>query len=360
MSKVASKTQNGKRKTNIDPDDIVFIGVDVHKHSYSVAIYTCERGFVKDFVMEAEPWILITMLSPLKDRIRRVVYEAGPTGYTLARKLRAEGIRTDVVNSGKIPRPATEQTKTDRIDCRKLAEFAAKDMLEYIAIPVAQKDADRQISRLRDRTVQSIQKTKSRIKMFLLYNGIPEPEGLDNWSQEGIQSLQTIKLDPELRFNLDIQLEELSSAKARLKRINAQIVKMEKEQRYIQDSTNLRTIQGIGVITAMKILTEFVKPERFSNEREVAKFMGLSPQISQSGETSRNKGLSPSGNRRLRTCLVEAAWRWRNKDSRAAARYDTLRKNTGSSKKAIVGLARKLGIIMWRMITRGEPYRSIA
>jgi transposase len=357
MSKVASKTQNGKRKTNIDSDDIIFIGVDVHKNSYAVAIHTQKLGLVKDFVMDAEPWILVTMLEPLKKRIERVVYEAGPTGYSLARQLRSAGIRTSVVNSGKIPRPSTDQTKTDRIDCRKLAEFAAKDLLEYIAIPVVQQDVDRQLSRLRDQILQSVQKTKNRIKSFLLYNGIEEPEGLKRWTLESVKALKTMKLNPELRFNLDMRLEELSSTKEHLKKINARIIEMEKEERYIQNSTNLRTISGIGVITAMKVLMEFIQPERFSNEREVAKFMGLSPRLSESGTTTIHNGLSPSGNRRLRTCLVEAAWRWRNRDSRAAARYDVLRKNTGNPKKAIVGLARKLGVIMWRMITREEPYK---
>jgi len=360
MEKVTSQPKNSKSKINFASDERVFIGVDVHKHSYTVAFYTEKFGHGDAFVMDAKPLDLIRKLEPMKERIERVVYEAGLTGYGLVRQLRAAGIRADVVNSGKIPRPATEQTKTDRIDCRKLAEYAACGLLKYIGVPDEQQDVDRQLLRLRDVCVQSIQKTKVRIKSFLSYNGIKEPKGLENWSRDGVKSLKSLKLNPELRFNLDMQLGELGSAEARLKKINARIAEMEKEDRYAGNSANLRTITGIGVITAMKVLTEMFQPERFEKETEVAKMMGLSPRISQSGETRRNNGLSPSGNRRLRTCLIEAAWRWRRGDARAAARYDKLRKNTGSPNKAIVGVARKLGIIMWRMITRGEPYREVS
>ena len=88
--------------------------------------------------------------------------------------------------------------------------------------------------------------------------------------------------------------------------------------------------------------------------------IGLAPQVRQSGETRREGGLLKSGNARLRTVLVEAAWRWVRYDAAAANRYRRLVGNTGSGKKAIVAMARRLGVLLWRLSVRGEFYRSAA
>jgi transposase len=58
--------------------------------------------------------------------------------------------------------------------------------------------------------------------------------------------------------------------------------------------------------------------------------------------------------------LVEAAWRWVRYDGAAAGRYRQLVANTGSGKKAIVAMARRLGVLLWRLSVRGEPYRAVA
>lgn len=87
---------------------------------------------------------------------------------------------------------------------------------------------------------------------------------------------------------------------------------------------------------------------------------GLAPQVRQSGETRREGGLLKSGNARLRTVPVEAAWRWVAYDEAAARRYRQLVATTGSSKKAVVAMARRLGVLLWRLSVHGEPYRDVA
>ena len=120
------------------------------------------------------------------------------------------------------------------------------------------------------------------------------------------------------------------------------------------------SVPGVGVITAAAFRLELPEPERFDHEGQVARMAGLAPQVRQSGETRREGGLLKSGNARPRTVLVEAAWRWVAYDESAARRYRQLVANTGSSKKAIVGMARRLGVLLWRLSVRGEPYRAAA
>ena len=114
------------------------------------------------------------------------------------------------------------------------------------------------------------------------------------------------------------------------------------------------------MITAMTYRTELVAPERFTDGRQVARMLGLAPQIKESGETRQGGRLLKSGNARVRTVLVEAAWRWVAGDDTAAKRYRRLVANTGSANKAIVGMARRLGILLWRLSVKGELYRAAA
>lgn len=362
MTKTSVTRTNKERKLKLKllRGEKLYIGMDVHKHSYSVAFYGDKQGLVDTFVMDAKPYCAAKYFASFRKKIVRIVYEAGPTGYALVRVLREAGFTAEVIVTGKIPRPSTKETKTDRIDCRKLAEYAAKDMLHYVHVPDEQRDADRQLMRLRGQAMQSVQKIKTRIKSFLLYNTFDEPEGLERWSHASVLALRNLKLPPLLKFNLDSRLNELSFAESHLKSIKLEIQSLEKTDRYRVASSHLRMIPGIGLLTSMTVLTELIAPHRYRNEREVAKMAGLSPRISQSGEMRRDCGLSSAGNRRLRHFLIEAAWRWKAQDSRALARYDQLRKNTGSSQKAIVGVARKLMVIMWRMVTRNEGYHAAA
>ena len=89
----------------------------------------------------------------------------------------------------------------------------------------------------------------------------------------------------------------------------------------------------------MTFRLELPEPERFEHEGQVARMIGLAPQVRQSGQTRREGRLLKSGNARLRTVLVEAAWRWVARDEAAARRYRQLVANTGSGKKAIVAMA---------------------
>ena len=108
----------------------------------------------------------------------------------------------------------------------------------------------------------------------------------------------------------------------------------------------------------MTFRLELPGPERFDDAAQVARMLGLAPQVVQSGQTRRSGRLLKSGNARLRTALVESAWRWVARDESAARRYRQLVANTGSGKKAIVGMARRLAVLLWRMSVRGEPYRA--
>lgn len=113
----------------------------------------------------------------------------------------------------------------------------------------------------------------------------------------------------------------------------------------------------VGPVTAMTVRTETIAPRRFRDPRQVSAMQGLAPLVRSTGETRREGPLMKTGNTRLRTVLIEAAWRWVAGDPWARERFEQLVVNTGSRKKAVVAMARRLGIILWRINVTGEAYR---
>ncbi len=165
---------------------------------------------------------------------------------------------------------------------------------------------------------------------------------------------------PGLRSCLDLLLDEREHAEGEIARVGKSLEELAGAERHREVVRVLRSVPGVGLITAMTFRLELPEPGRFANAGQVARMIGLAPQVRQSGQSRREGGLLKSGNPRLRTVLVEAAWRWVRGDEAAAARYRKLVANTGSSQKAIVGMARRLGVLLWRLSVSGEEYRMIA
>jgi transposase len=364
MSNTKTRKLTLVRKPNepirLEPGDALHVGVDVHKASYSVALFSDRRGLIATWVQPARPEVLLERLRPLREGIAQVVYEAGPTGFTLARRLRAEGYNAQVIAPSKLLAPVGPEAKSDRLDCRRLAQLSAKSLLHPVRVPTEPEEADRQVLRLRELLVRKTHAVQSQIKSFLLQHGLDEPAGLARWSKKAVAALRGLVLLPELRFCLDLLLDELAHAQEQVRRVTVRLKELAEAERHRKATAVMTSVPGIGVVTAAAFRLELPEPERFDHEGQVARMTGLAPQVRQSGETRREGGLLKSGNARLRTVLVEAAWRWVRYDAAAADRYRRLVGNTGSGKKAIVAMARRLGVLLWRLSVRGEPYRTAA
>jgi transposase len=336
----------------------VHVGVDVHKATYSVAIYGGDRGLLATWTQPAEPEVLLGRLRPIRGQVAEVVYEAGPTGFTLARRLEAEGIAVLVIAPSQLLTPAGQEAKSDRIDCRRLAWMSQKGLLRPVYVPTEQQEADRQVMRLRERFVRKARTVQQQIKSLLLVHGITQPEGLEHWRKAGIEALRRLALGEELRFCFDVLLDELEHARGQVARITGRLERLAEAERHKGAVAALRTVPGVGPVTAMAFRLELPEPTRFGHAGQVSKMLGLAPMVRQSGQSRREGGLLRGGNARLRTALVESAWRWVARDESARAVYRRLVGNTGSGKKAIVAMARRLGVLLWRLSTRGQPYEA--
>src|SRR3954454_2397896 len=215
-----------------EPGEVIHVGVDVHKATYHVALLSDRRGLVTTWVQPARPELLTERLTPIREAIAQVVYEAGPTGFALVRRLRADGFRAEVIAPAKTPITPGAEPKTDRLDCRKLAVFAQKGLLQPVRVPTEQEEADRQVLRLREQLVRKARSIQQQIKAFLLQHGLDEPKGLSCWSAAALKALRGLELTAELRFCLDVLLDELDHARGQVARVTKRLRELSRADRH--------------------------------------------------------------------------------------------------------------------------------
>ena len=338
-----------------DKGDSIFVALDVHKKTYHVAVWK-NGNIVFSWVTPSDDDQIVAALEPARAAIKKVVYEAGPTGYSLARALMKAKFPVGVIAPGKTPRQSNPGNKSDQVDCKKLALYAATGMLSYIAVPTKEEELNRLLVRTRDDMKSKRQRVMRQIKSFLLNYHLPEPEELVTWTKAGIMELQAMELSDILRFRLNELLYELDYHTKSLKRVEEKLRVFEEEK--AEEMEILQSHPGVGRVVARQFLAEVYQPERFRNGKELAAYLGLAPRVSQSGQTRREGDMLPGGRRELRNMLIEASWVAIRKDKRMASTYHRLFRNTGNGKKAIAGVARRLAVRLWTMLINREAYRA--
>ncbi len=348
MSATASRTKSSKQ-IQIAPGEQIGVGIDAHKKSFYVCLWSADQDHeIKRWSQPADPAALMRKLEPLRHHVRQIAYEAGPTGFVLARALEQEKWPIIVTSPADIP-TSRNAPKCDRKDARNLARLAAKNMLNRCYVPTVEHEDERRMVRTRGRMLCDKNRSQLRIKSLLLCNGIAEPESLKYWSKKCIQELRELECTDDVRFCLNVHIEQLIHTRELLRACDKQLTRLAERPHQRMDITVLTSIPGIGAPSALQFLVELGPRGRFNDRIELGKYLGLAPDVRSSGESRSQLDLNDSGNRYLRTMLIEAAWRWIRYDDNARALYGRMMSNTGTAQKAIVAVARKLGIIMWHL-----------
>jgi transposase len=245
MDMVAKKRGNRKQVQVDLVGKACWIGVDVHKSSYAVAILE-EDGQRLEFSTVADPQRLLLQLLKMGMRIESLVYESGPTGYGLAWTCQEHAVPVVIVAPSRIPRPVSKSGKTDRLDSMNLVELLARGMMKSIAIPDREEFALREMERARQSLIKARRKVRQEIRSFLLRNGLAEPPNLSRWSQIAVRALTAMSLPEYLQNSLAVYLDEHASILASLSRITAQLAEAAVAQGHEERVKNLRTIPGVG------------------------------------------------------------------------------------------------------------------
>ncbi len=333
----------------------IAVGIDTHKKNYHVCLWSVEEDCKVDaWVQPPDPASLMRKLVDLRGRICQIVYEAGPVGFGLARALLAAGWPAIVTSPGDVPTGRNE-AKSDSRDAQRLASLSSRRLLSAIYIPTAAHDHERQFQRQRQKFLRDRKRAQCRIKSFFLLNSLPLADDF-SWSKTKVAALLAIAMSEDLRMVLEGYVEDYQVAERKVAKADRNLEALKEREPMKKPLAHLCTIPGVASRTALEFILEMGPAGRFQNRFEVAKYQGLAPEVRSSGQSRKEGPLNRSGNRHLKTLLIEAAWRWRAYDEHARTYYNRIYANTGNPQKAITALAHKLGTVMWNLLERGEDY----
>ena len=335
---------NKRSKLNFSGQPI-YIGLDVHKKSWSVSIFT-KQGEYKSFSQTPKTETLMKYLQHhFPDGQYLSVYEAGYCGFWIHDQLREKGIQNIVANPADIPTQDKERrNKRDRVDCRKLARGLRSGDIQGIYTPPRWKLEDRSLIRTRLSMGRKQGRCKNQIKSMLLFYGvdIPEQREMGHWSRRFIRWIEGIRMQRASGdVALKIHVEELCHLRQIIAKLNRAILALSRTEEYQGWVSLLRTVPGISTLTAMIVLLELSEINRFPSLDQLCTYVGLIPDIQGSGEKEHVGGMTQRGHSYLRWLLVEASWVAVRKDPAMMEAFNEYCKRMKKS-KAIIRIARKL------------------
>jgi transposase len=239
-----------------------------------------------------------------------VTYEAGPTGFGLARALQAAGIECVVAAPSRLLRPSGDRVKTDAKDALHLARLLAVGQVTAVAVPDEETEAARDLVRARDDARADLVSARLRVIHLLLRQGIVYSGGTA-WTREHENWLRTHRFArPALQAAYDAALEALAVTEGRRDRLDEAITGMAAASRFTPVIERLTCLRGISTLTGFGLAVEIGDWHRLS-ATTIGAYLGLVPGEHSSGESRSQHGVTKTGNSHVRRLLVEAAWHHR-------------------------------------------------
>ena len=328
---------------------------------------------------------LLALLARLRGRVERsaggpvgvvVVQEAGMDGFWLHRLLEAEGVESHVVDPASIAVPRRQRrAKTDAIDgetlLRTLLAWRRGEprVCAMVVPPTPGEEDRRRLTRERGTLLEERTRHTNRIKGLLAGQGVTDYDPLRKDRLTRLDALRTgdgrplpERLKAEIRREIE-RVELVASQMAVVERERDALVGARSDDEPATAAAALARLKGIGTEPGSLLWLEALF-RHVDNRRQLAAYAGLAPSPWQSGGTEREQGISKAGNRRLRHAMVELAWFWlRHQPDSALSVWFRERVGRGRGRVrriAIVALARKLLVALWRYATQGVVPRGAA
>jgi transposase len=317
----------------------------------------------------------------------RCCYEASSCGYVLHRWLKDANIACDVIAPSLIPRRAGRRVKTDRIDALKLASLYRAGELTSVRVPTREEESDRRLVRMHDQLTKDITETKVHINQFLRELEHVYRDGT-RWTARHWAWLKKLSFKGSDATIWSEYLGLLEYKMARLAQIDKAIAELALTPKYAKDVKVLCCLRGIGILTAMVLLTEVVDFSRFPTAAKLMAYFGVVPSENSSGGTQRQGAITKTGNAHCRRVLIEAAHKYTRKphlsknlkarqegqpgeivahcvlaQHRLYKKYWSIA-NRKAPQKATVAVARELAGFIWAIMTehcsQREPKAVVA
>jgi transposase len=289
------------------------VGLDVHARSVVACGLDGHSGRVFERRLCPDHAEIISWVRSLPQPVS-VTYEAGPTGFGLARFLTGEGIDCQVAAPSMLHRPAGDRVKTDVRDARLLARLLHLGEITPVAVPSVEQEAARDLVRAREDVRGDLMSARHRLSKLLLRQGIVYYGGHawtgkhDLWLRA--QRRSAVFDAPALGMAFDVGYDGVLAAVARRDRLDATISAMAAASTFTPVVRRLCCVRGVATLTAFGLAVEIGDWHRLTG-RSIGAYLGLVPTESSSGDSRSQGPITKTGNRHARRLLIEAAWHHR-------------------------------------------------
>jgi transposase len=291
-----------------------YVGLDAHAESSAIGVAAAGEISAPRFLgtVGAKFSELIKALGKLgKPSELGIVYEAGPCGFAMVRRLREAGYQCEVVAPSKIPRRPGDRVKTDRRDALTLAGLARAGQLSFVCVPDERDEAMRDLSRARTDAVRARLKARQQLKAMLLRHD-RRYTGKSSWTAAHERYLSSITFGHRAQDIAFVEYRRaISEAHSRVGLLTQGLTEQLEDWRMRPLVRALMTLRGIDEVSATSLVTELGELKRFAHARELMGYVGLVPSEHSSGNKRSLGAITKTGNGQARRLLIEAAWNYR-------------------------------------------------
>lgn len=285
------------------------VGLDVHARSVVGCALDGETGEVFQRRLSPDHRQILEWINGLPAPVA-VTYEAGPTGFGLARFLLAAGIDCRVAAPSKLVRPAGDRVKTDARDAAHLARLLHLGEITPVCIPSVEREAARDLVRAREDCRADLMRARHRVSALLLRHDILYSGG-PTWTGAHEAWLGRQRFDaPPAQTAFDTALETMLATVDRRHRLDTAIAEMALESEFSAVVARLGCLRGVSTLTAFGLAVEIGDWSRLSG-RAIGAYLGLVPTEYSSGQSRTQGAITRTGNAHARRLLIEAAWHHR-------------------------------------------------
>lgn len=294
-------------------NSIVYVGMDVHKDSYTVCCYSFDNDRVEyKQKLPSDYKMILKYLEKVRIIYSEDVeficgYEAGCLGYSLYHQLTDHGVKCIILAPTTMAITNTNRVKTDKRDASNIARCLAFHTYSEVHVPTEEDNSIKEYIRMRGSQKEALKRTKQQTLALVLRQGKRFEGGKTYWTITHMKWLKSLKLGGVTQEALEEYLVTYEYLTDKIERMDKRIEELASGERYQEKVKKLVCLMGVKTHTALSVMVEIGDFERFAKPEKFAAFLGLVPSEDSSGDSQKRYGITKAGNSHLRRLLVESA-----------------------------------------------------